>query len=1335
MKEAAEGLLESTGALFNPGSAPIFEFPCSHAQRRFWILDRLQPGAPWLNIAVRWHMAGRVEPEKLRAAFGALLQRHEILRTGFIEVDGAPRQRIVSEVPVELPTIDLATLPREAREAEATRITLDLAAKPFDLDTPPLIRIALLHLGGTEWRLLCTLHHIIGDGWSIGLVMRDLADLYERALQPTLPPLPPPELHYADIALWAAEHPADAAARAYWERRLKNLKPFELLTDRPRQATRLGRAAIATRLLPVALTEAGIDWAHAHGTTFFTLSLATLATVLHRFGTERDIVIGTQVAGRSRPEMEPVIGPFINTLVLLVDAAGDPDFLTLFERAREAVEGALTHAETPFEEMVNIVRPTRSTGHHHPLFQINLIHQRSFVPDQHRAEFRLLDMPSLSPGAPYDLNFFMVERGEGWRLSCEYDTDLFEAETVARLLHLFETVLASAIAAPEKRIGELASAGHEDRASIARWNETRAAIPDASLPVLITAEAERAPGAVAVLGGGERLTYAELESRSNRLAHLLIGRGVVPGDRIGICLDRSVLLPVALLAILKTGAAYVPLDPDYPEARLAMMAEDAGLKALVTRRSLAATVPGRGEASILLDTVQDMLAALPDRCPNIRRAPQDIAYLLFTSGSTGRPKGVEIPDRALVNLLTAMRRKPGLGPDDVLVSVTSISFDIAALELFLPLVAGARLVIASQAETRDGDALADLLKRSDATVIQATPATYHLLLDTGWTGPGRLKMLCGGEALPRSLAARLLPHGELWNMYGPTETTIWSAALAVTDGTGPVPVGGPIANTRFEVLDEALRRVPLGAPGELMIGGAGLARGYLGNPSLTAERFVHPDDPDLGDRLYRTGDLVRWRRDGTLEFLGRLDQQVKLRGHRIELGEVEAALADDPAVAAVAIALQTGPGDAPRLVAFVVPEDPTLSSTVLESQVRHRAATVLPAYMRPSAVVALAALPFTPNGKIDRRRLPQAVLPDPGQTAEPLDPVERRLAAIWQDLLGPIEIGRDADFFELGGDSLSASRLSARLKREFGVSVSLSVLFEDATLGRLAQLVRPQPEAHPARVMAEEDDPALVVIRRDGSRKPLWGIATPTIFRKLAERLAIDRPFNVIRPPDSEAGIFLSCQTLEQIAAYYLARLRRLQPTGPYALLGFCCDAAVSFEMTRQLESKGETVDLLVLIDAWAPGYRWRLGPIRGRLAYTEYKAKRLIDILGRLATGTVRAIRTGDPHAVTAGLPKSDPIYGASAAARMHDHTAACTSRARPGTVKAGALVIRSAFQPDGFFLDRHLGWPALVRGGTSLVTVSGDHLGIFFEPGVDALADGINTFVRTGPRPTATP
>jgi amino acid adenylation domain-containing protein len=1291
----------------------VYEFPCTRAQRRFWLMERLHPGSPALNIAVRWRLVGQIDPALVEEAYIALVRRHEILRTAIVERDGEPVQRVLADVPIEMQFANLTSLPHLERQAVADQITLELARRPFDLAAPPLLRACLLKLDESEFRFLLTLHHAIGDGWSVGLIARDLVDLYEARINPLATGPGPLDLQYADVAVWESETqpgPEIEAGVEYWRQKLAGYGPFSVVTDKPRTTPRAITARIEGRQLPRHLTRAATSWAAEQGASFFALALATLSVVLYRYGNQYDVLMGTQVAGRSHAEMEGVIGPFINTLVLRVDVSGDPAFSTMVDRARETVEGAIGHADTPFEELLDIVRPLRGTQQS-PLFQVNFIYQRSFVSDQHRRDFTLLDMPSLSPGPLYDLNFFMVERADGWRLSCEYDTGLYETETISRFLEHFEDVLTTALTAPHLSIGELAVASDTDRATIATWNPPRHELPFEPVHRLVSAQAATTPRARAVLSGTDSLTFARIETLSNQIAHVLIGEGVQPGDLVGICLDRSVMLPVVLLAVLKTGAGYVPLDPEYPAQRLAQMAQDSAFKALITTVALRSRVPRTEAATVLIDADDSLVNGAPSHDPGITVGGDELAYVLFTSGSTGRPKGVQVTHRALTNLLVAMRREPGLAAHDVFVAVTSPSFDIAALELFLPLMVGAKLVIATREETRDGEELLRLLRRSSATCLQATPATWRMLAETSWNGVPRLRMLCGGEPLPRDLAERLLPFGELWNMYGPTETTIWSSVLRVTSGAASIPIGPPIANTTFHVLDQQRRPVPLGAPGELYIGGIGLARGYLGRPDLTEERFIPVDGilpgGDAGERLYRTGDMVRWRNDGSLDFLGRADQQIKLRGFRIELGEIEAVLAADPKVQAAVAALQPGPGGEPRLVAFVVPQGGGGLDKDFPARAQAMLAAALPAYMRPSVIQAIDSLPLTPNGKVDRPALPLADSPEQNAPTRQLDHLERAIAEIWQELLGPVEIGPDSDFFELGGDSIKAARLLSRLGRDYG-QVSFSSLLQGPTVARLARLV--------ANTGATDNDPRIVILRSGSAVRPIWGISTTTIFRRLADRLD-DQPFYVVRAQDTELAAILACPNLEAIASYYLSAVRRAQPHGPYALLGFCAEAAVAFEMARQLEQMGETVDMLILIDGWAPGYNRRLGPIRGRLANQIYY---VCSLYKRLRM----AMKSGRLRPVADDLPPPDPNEGISAAGLIHRHIQTRAKFYQPRPFSGRALVVRSTTQPHGPLLDHSLGWNAVIDGGLDIIEVEGDHLSIFAEPGVDTMATGVASF-----------
>ena len=845
------------------------------------------------------------------------------------------------------------------------------------------------------------------------------------------------------------------------------MRHFELLPDHARPPVQTANSNIVSVLLDRELTNRVAALAREHGCSLFMTALAALLVLLRRHSGEDDIAVGTQVAGRDHVEIENLVGLFINTLVLRTDLSGQPSFQELLARVRDGVSQAFEHRRMPIERVIDIVHPERDLSRN-PLFSVNFIFQRSFIHDETYGGLRLIDMPSRSAGALYDLNFFMVERPNGWRASCEYNTDLFEEATVTALLRRFETVLSGIAVDPARPISAIPVMTEAERQTLlGEWNRTEAAYPaNQTVVQLFEAQVASAPDAVAVVCGPRTMTYQELNAAADALAERLQAQGFAPGRRIGVLLERSADLVVALLAVLKSGSAYVPLDPAYPAARLIHVVKDGELAALVTRSGLHERVETPGLQLVMIDAAPAPLVnggSVPRGQP---AGPDDIAYAIYTSGSTGLPKGVQIRHRSLVNLLWAMREKPGLQAGDTLLSVTTIAFDIAALEVFLPLIVGARLVIAREQETV-GAELLRVLRRSGATVMQATPVTWQLLLDAGWSGDPPLKMLCGGEALPRTLADRLLATGgELWNMYGPTETTIWSSALRVEPGTDPVPIGPPIANTQFYVADQEGTLVPPGAPGELLIGGDGVAAGYIGRPELTRERFItDPFRPDPAARLYRTGDLVRLRGSGNLEFLGRSDNQIKLRGFRIELGEIEATLLRHPDVTDAVAVIGSDPSGEAGIHAYVTINAPV---PIPASMLRAWVGQSLPSYMVPSFVGFLPALPRTLNGKIDRRSLPAPNDEDGSEAsgsvsveeAEPADDIQRRLVVIWRTLLGVHDITPASNFFELGGNSLLAAHLIARIETEFERRISLASLFQAATIGELAAVLR-QPKRKP----------------------------------------------------------------------------------------------------------------------------------------------------------------------------------------------------------------------------------------------------------------------------------
>jgi amino acid adenylation domain-containing protein len=726
--------------------------------------------------------------------------------------------------------------------------------------------------------------------------------------------------------------------------------------------------------------------------------------------------------------------------------------------------GAYAHQELPFERLVEELAPARSRSHA-PLFQVMCVLQNAPKQTLELSGVSLEPMEVDSGASKFDLTLFISEGPDGLSGELEYKADLFEAETIRRMLGHWEVLLEGIATDPSRHFSELPLLPEAERQQLlVEWNATQVAYPhEICLPQLFEAQVERTPEAIAVACGDQTLTYRELNARANQLAHYLRTRGVGPEVLVGFCMERSLELLVALLGILKAGGAYVPLDPAYPQERLAFMLTDSQAPVLLTHQRLVEALPRHGAQVVCVDADWASIAQEPTDNPPREVAADQLAYVLYTSGSTGKPKGVQIPHRAVVNFLQAMRQQPGMTAHDVLLAVTTLSFDIAALELFLPLSVGARVVLVSRAVAADGQQLLQMLTTTKATVMQATPATWRLLLEAGWQGSERLTVLCGGEALPRALAQQLLTRAAaVWNLYGPTEATIWSAVSKVESGEGPVAIGRPIANTQFYVLDGHGQPVPIGVPGELYIGGAGVARGYLHRPELTAERFIQdPFSPESDARLYKTGDLVRYRPDGTLEFLGRLDQQVKVRGFRIELGEVEAVLQEQAGVReAVVVARADGPGDQ-RLVAYVAPtQEPAPTASELYTFLKAR----LPEYMIPSAFVFLEALPLTPNGKVDRNALPQPKggRPELESTfVAASDTLEHQLTVIWEEVLGIRTIGVEDDFFELGGHSLLAVQLFARIETRMGKRLPLLTLFERPTIAHLAHSLRHHEEAAP----------------------------------------------------------------------------------------------------------------------------------------------------------------------------------------------------------------------------------------------------------------------------------
>ncbi|HEX5853263.1 MAG TPA: amino acid adenylation domain-containing protein [Solirubrobacteraceae bacterium] len=1049
--------------------------PLSSPQERLFLLDQMMPGLAAYNVPTLVRVPATLDAELLRAALNVIVSRHEILRTSIRLIDGVPAQEVTPSAEVELTVADLRSRERSERDEEAQRILGDLACQSFDLASDVLLRVALVHLEQDEDLLLVVFHHLASDHASSALLFAELNQLYTALRDGTEPSLAELPVQYGDYARWQRERLVgdhlDELAE-YWTECLAGAPArLELPADRPRPSVQSHSGKLCEFELTPAEGAPLRDLARSQGASLFMVLLAAFKALVNRHTGVQDMVIGSPVSGREHEETASLLGYFSNTLALRTDLSGDPTFAQLLERVKLTTLDARAHQELPFEKLVEVLNPERNQSHT-PIFQVLL--GFDVAPDVLTLAGCTLERLPV-PGwqwSRFDLSIILREREDGsLHAQLEYATDLFDASTIERLIGHYRTVLAAVGRGPEQRLSELPILTSAERAlMLVDWNATDRDYDRRCLHEQFAEQAARRPDAVAIQTEHERVTYDELARRSNQLARELVGLGVGEGALVAICLERSVDLLVAMLGVLRTGAAYVPIEPTYPPQRQERLVADADAPVLITQERYLGTIDTPGASVLCVDRDRARLDAHPDGPLEIAVSPDALAYVIYTSGSTGEPKGVEIRHSSVANLIAEMRERPGLGEDDVLANLTTPAFDLSVPDWYLPLTSGARLAIVPREATLDGVDLADWLARTGATIVQATPTTWQMLVDAGWKGSEQLKIVCGGEALPRGLAEELLARGSsVWHMYGPTETTVWSSVIELRPGEGSPPLGGPIANTRLYVLDSERQPVPIGVSGELYIGGDGVARGYHKRPELTAERFV--EDPfafGSAGRLYRTGDLVRWRESGTLEFLGRIDHQVKLRGFRIELQEIEAVLESDPAVgAAVATVREDSPGDR-RLVAYVVAAD----DRAPEEQLRQLLKSKLPPFMVPSTIVTLDALPVTPNGKLDRAALPapDGARPDLARPyAAPQSPVEEALVSIWREVLNVDRVGIDDGFFDLGGHSLLAVKMLARVHESLGVSLALRQLFDSSTIRELAQALT-------AELLAEADGEDLAQI-------------------------------------------------------------------------------------------------------------------------------------------------------------------------------------------------------------------------------------------------------------------
>lgn len=1128
---------------------------------------------PIYNEPITVRRTGPFDLAALEKAMNFVLSRHEAWRTAIEIQNNAPFQRIHADAKIELSFTDLTHLPADRREAEALSVAADEARQPLPLDTAPLMRGRVFKLAENDHRLYLVLHHVIFDGISLMKVfLPELASAYTAFAEGGELDLPAPPLQFGDYASWRARGPDERRLEndlAWWRAQLgRDLPDVVLPTDRSRNQRRSHEGGMEKFTLNAPLSASLRELSQREGTTLYATLLAAYKTLLHRLTGAEDLVVGGVTDTRLRPELEAMMGCFLNMIALRTRPSADLSFRTYLAEVQETVLGALDHSWAPFDRILRDLRLRRDPLRH-PLFQA--VFSMQPPPGAAESGWQLTQMDVATGFTKFDLYLELEERDEDILGRFLYSTELFDARSVRRLIRHWRNLLESIVLDLGCALGSLKLLDASDLAEIrARQLGPVLGAPHPTLTEWLDEQARAEPSAIAVEFEGETLSYRALHRRAESLARRLRRLGVGPDSLVALAIERNLNLPVCLLGILKAGGAWLPLDPGQPPARLADILKDATPALILTDCSSRDRLPPSDLRIVVADAPAADPVARPTG-PAHEAIPDSLAYVIYTSGSTGRPKGVEISHRAIVNLLADMKRKFALGPEDRALAINPLSFDFSVAEVFLPLVSGARLIVARREDALDPMRLSALANRARATLLQGTPATWRGLVNAGWQGRRGLKIVSGGEDLPRDLAEALITRGDVvWNVYGPTETTVFAVVHKVEHGEGRVPIGRPVANTRIHILDKSGAPVPDGVQGELYIGGPGLARGFRNDPGLTAKRFLRM--PSAGRlRLYRTGDIVRRRGNGLIEWCGRTDNQVKVRGFRIGLEEIEAALGAHEHIAFAAVRTWPDVSGEMSLCAYVVAKNGVETSPrALQSFLRRK----LPDYMVPQRVVRLARMPMTVSGKIDRKHLPEPrALEMRREPAEPRTPLECKLAESWAHLLGVPRVGIHDNFFELGGHSVLAFLAMLEVKKIDGRELPLATLLEHPTVAGLAGALSETAEASFSHI---------VPLRRDGRDRPFFlvhgALGNVVAFKDLADRIVWDRPVYAVQAKGVDPRE-TPHETIDEAASAYVEAIRELQPAGPYALGGYSYGGLIAYEMACKFRDLGEEVDFLALLD------------------------------------------------------------------------------------------------------------------------------------------------------------
>ena len=1171
----------------------------SFSQQSLWFLDQLESNRSLYNIPTAFRLSGNLNLQVLQQALDAIVAYHEVLRTTYKTGNGSPVQVINNPQPVALQVIDLQSYDEAEQQSQVQQRLQQESQRPFNLASDLMLRGCVLQLSTRECIVLLVMHHIASDGWSMRILREQLTQLYQAFLEGKPNPLEKLPIQYADYALWQRQWLSGENLDKqlnYWKQQLAGANPvLELPSDRPRPAVQTFRGASQSFIISPTLAQSLKALCHQERATLYMTLLAAFQTLLSRYSGQEDIIVGSPIAGRNRSELESLIGFFVNTLVLRTDLSGNPSFRDLLKRVRQVALGAYEHQALPFEKLVEELQPERSLSYN-PLFQVMFALQNAPQAKGQLLGLKKAPVELESGTAKFDLTLSMVESADGLRGEFEYSTDLFDAATIERMVGHFQTLLEGIVANPNQPIATLPLLTETERHQLlVEWNKTQMDYPQGKcIHQLFEEQVERTPDAIAVVFQDQKLTYRELNGRANQLAHYLQTLGVGPEVLVGICVERSLEMVIGLLGILKAGGAYVPLDPAYPKDRLNYIIENAQLSLLLTQQAFCNQFSKQLVRLVNIDIDWVTISRCSSHNLNSEAVAKNLAYVIYTSGSTGKPKGVMIEHHSLTYFAQTIIRSFNLDKHDRVMQFSSVSFDISVEEIFPTLVRGASLILRSEDCLSSIAYFLKFVEDYSVSVLDLPTAFWHT-----WMGqlsyleqpiPDCVRLvIVGGEAVSSAAYDQWKKHiGSRcrWlNTYGPTETTVTATLYDPENGLESryrffgVPIGRAMANAEVYVLDEKLQTVPIGVPGELFIGGAGIARGYLNNPELTEQRFItHAFEREVGVRLYKTGDIVRYQVDGVLEYLSRIDHQVKIRGFRIELGEIETALSQHPAVQqCVVVAREDEPGDK-RLVAYLVM---TSSAGVTVSELRQFLKRSLPDYMIPSAFVELEQFPLTPNGKVDRRALPKPEGRDLGMAdyVAPRTPLEQQLAEIWIEVLKLERVGIHDNFFELGGHSLLAIELLAEIETRTGLRLPLNQLLSTPTIEAIVrQLSGYKSHSLPSCIVplkSGQDNPPFFLIHGGG--------AGLLFYQDLIKNLKTKRAVYGIKSlflDDLNAPI----SSVEEMAAHYLEQMRAIQPQGPYLIGGFCFGGYVAYEIAQELRRQGEEIGALILIEKFAPG-------------------------------------------------------------------------------------------------------------------------------------------------------